>query len=98
MPANLKSLMLGFFLIVSLSGCGIIEAVETPSSWGESGGSYGAEEWVEKNGKGLLPTTDSAALFCVSIAESGQKKFNWNFQQTIEATDACTRAFVDGLK
>jgi hypothetical protein len=37
-------------------------------------------------------------MYCVSISESGQKDFNWTFQQQIQSTDACTEAFVDGLK
>ena len=70
---------------------------ETPESWGASGGKYGAEKWVEE-GNESWPTSDSVALFCVSISEEGQKKFNWTFQQQIESSDACSRAFVDGLK
>ena len=98
MLVNLKKIILVFVLIGTLSGCGVIEVVETPESWGARGGRYGAEEWIKNNGRDQFPSSDSAALYCVSIVESGRDKFNWNFQQTIESTNACTEAFVEGLK
>jgi hypothetical protein len=98
MPVNLRNLLMGSILVFTLTGCGVIEVAETPESWGARAGSYGAEEWVKKEGKGIFPTSDSVAMYCVSISESGQKDFNWTFQQQIQSTDACTEAFVDGLK
>lgn len=97
MPANLKFLLFGLMLTSTLTGCGFVAVSETPESWGASGGKYGAEKWVEE-GNESWPTSDSVALFCVSISEEGQKKFNWTFQQQLESSDACSRAFVDGLK
>jgi hypothetical protein len=96
MPANLKVLFFGFILMFSLSACGVVEVAESPESWGNAGGSYGAENWRETN-PGSWPTSDSVAAYCVSIGESGQKKFNWTIQQVIESTDACSKAFVEGL-
>ena len=98
MPVNRSVLGFGIILSCTLSGCGAIEFVETPESWGARGGSYGAKQWVETREKGDWPTTESAALFCADISESGQKKFNWTFEQVIKSADACSRAFVDGLK
>jgi hypothetical protein len=96
MPANLKLLVFGFLITCTLSGCGVVEVAESPESWGSAGGSYGAENWRETN-PGSWPTSDSVAAYCVSIGESGQKKFNWTIQQVIESTDACSKAFVEGL-
>ena len=98
MPANLKVLLFGFILTCTLSGCGAIEKVNTPESWGASGGSYGAKQWIETHGKGVWPSTDSASIYCVTIAEEGQKKFSWTFEQALKSADACVKAFVDGLK
>jgi hypothetical protein len=98
MPVNHKVLGFGIILSCTLSGCGAIEFVETPESWGASGGSYGAKQFIETNGKGNWPTTESAALYCADISEAGQKKFNWTYEQVLKAADACTEAFVEGLK
>ena len=98
MPVNLRNLLFGSILLFTLAGCGVIEIAETPESWGTRAGSYGAEEWVKNEGKGIFPTSDSVAMYCVSVSESGQKDFNWTFQQLVQSTDACAEAFVDGLK
>jgi uncharacterized protein YceK len=98
MPVNPRFLLFGLILSCILSGCGLVAVTETPESWGASGGSYGAEQWVEVEKNKSWPTAESLALFCVSIAEQGQKKFNWTFAQQLKSTTACNRAFVDGLK
>ena len=82
--------------MITLSGCGVVAVSETPESWGVSGGRYGSEQWLEE-GNQSFPTAESLALFCVTVAEEGQKKFEWTFQQQLDSTDACTKAFVDGL-
>jgi len=97
MPANRKFLFIGFILTCALSGCGVVEVAESPESWGASGGSYGAEEWMKTETSGAYPSSDSLAAYCVSIAETGQKKYNWTIQQVFESTDACNKAFVEGL-
>ena len=96
MPANPKFLVFGFLITCTLSGCGVVEVAESPESWGAAGGSYGAKNWLETN-PGSWPTSDSVAAYCVSIAETGQKKFIWTVQQVFESTDACSEAFVEGL-
>ena len=96
MPANPKFLVFGFLITCTLSGCGVVEVAESPESWGAAGGSYGAKNWLETN-PGSWPTSDSVAAYCVSIAETGQKKFNWTVQQVFESTDACSEAVVEGL-
>lgn len=98
MPANPKFLALTFILTCSLSGCGVVEVAESPESWGASGGSYGAEQWLQTEASGVYPSSDSVAMYCVSIGESGQKKFNWTYEQLVRSTDACTEAFVEGLR
>ena len=98
MPANLKKLLFTLFLLSTLTGCGVIEFVETPESWGKRAGSFGAEEWVKSEGNGILPTSESVALYCTTVSESGQKDFSWTFEQQMKSTQACVRAFVDGLK
>ena len=96
MPVNPKFLVFGLLITCALSGCGVVEIAESPESWGAAGGSYGAKSWLETN-PGSWPTSDSVAMYCVSITETGQKKFNWTVQQVFESTDACSEAFVDGL-
>jgi uncharacterized protein YceK len=97
MPVNPKYLFVGLILACTLSGCGVVQVAESPESWGAAGGSYGAEEWTKTEPNGVYPSSDSVATYCVSIAESGQKKFNWTIQQVFESTDACSKAFVEGL-
>jgi len=96
MPANRKLLVFVLLITFTLSSCGVIEVAESPESWGTAGGSYGAKNWLETN-PGSWPTSDSVAAYCVSVAETGQKKFNWTMQQVFKSTDACAEAFVDGL-
>jgi uncharacterized protein YceK len=96
MPANPKFLVFGFLITFTLSGCGVVTVAESPESWGADGGSYGAKNWLETN-PDSWPSSDSVAAYCVSIAETGQKKFNWTLQQVYESTDACSEAFVEGL-
>lgn len=98
MRANHKFIILGFLIIGTLCSCGIIKVSESPESWGTSGGSYGAKQWTETNADGDYPTSDSVAMYCVSIGETGQKKFNWTYEQLVKSTDACTDAFVEGLR
>lgn len=97
MPANRKVIVLGFLITSVLSGCGVVEVAESPESWGAAGGSYGAKQWRETETSGLYPSSDSVAAYCVSIAETGQKKFNWTIQQVVKSTDSCAEAFVKGL-
>ena len=97
MPANRKFLFVGLILTCTLSGCGVVQVAESPESWGASGGSYGAKQWLETNTSGIYPSSDSVAVYCVRIAETGQKKFNWTMQQVFKSTDACAEAFVQGL-
>jgi uncharacterized protein YceK len=68
MPVNPKSLLFGLILTCTLSGCGLVSS-ETPESWGASGGSYGAEQWVEVEKNKNWPSAESVALFCVTVAE-----------------------------
>ena len=91
--------LISLLLVISplLSGCGVVELVETPKSWGARAGEYGAEQWA-KEGKSGYPSSDAVAAYCVSIGESGQKEFDWTLNQMYEATMACTDAFVSGLK
>ena len=98
MPVNPKFLVFGLILAIALSGCGFVAVSETPESWGASGGNYGAKRWIEDESKNGWPSSEGVALFCVNIAEEGQKEFNWTFQQQLDSTDACTKAFVDGLR
>lgn len=98
MLANPKFLFFGLLVTYTLSGCGVIEIAETPKSWGANGGSYGAKQWIERQGSGVYPSSDSVALYCVSVGETGQKKFNWTFEQQRKSTDACAEAFLDGLR
>ena len=97
MRALHKKFVFGFLITCTLSGCGVVEVAESPKSWGAAGGSYGAEKWIENNPSGGFPSSDSVAAYCVSIAESGQKEFNWTIQQIFESTEACSEAFVQGL-
>ena len=96
MRANPKLIVLGSLMIFALSACGSVEMAESPESWGAAGGSYGAKNWLDSN-PGSWPTSDSVAAYCVSIAETGQEKFNWTIQQVFASTDACSKAFVEGL-
>ena len=98
MPVNLNKFFSGLILLCILTGCGVIEIAKTPKSLGEEAGRYGAEEWVKREGKGIWPSSDSVAVYCVSISEAGQKEYNWTLQQQIQSTDACTTAFVDSLE
>jgi uncharacterized protein YceK len=97
MRAHPKHLILGFLITCTLSGCGVVEVAESPESWGSAGGKYGATQWLETEAKGTYPSSDSVAVYCVSIGESGQKKFNWTYEQLTKSTEACTESFVEGL-
>ena len=79
-----------------LASCSLVPVSESPESWGTAGGKYGAQEW-KKSHPNDFPTTESAALFCVSIAEEGSKKFEWTYAQQIDSSDACVKSFVSGL-
>jgi hypothetical protein len=97
MPVSLRKILFGVFLMVALSGCGI-QFEESPESWGSTSGTDGAKLWIEKEGSSVYPSSDGVAAFCVSMSEEGQKKFNWTVEEIYASTDACAKAFVDGLQ
>ena len=97
MLASHKAILIVGPLLVSLSGCSAVLVSETPESWGKGAGEYAASEWIKNNGSGNWPTTDSTAIYCITISDDGQKKYGWDFQQHLASVDACTKAFVNGL-
>ena len=97
MPVSLRKILSGVFLIVALSGCGIVFE-ESPESWGTRSGTDGAKMWIEKEGSSDFPSSESLAAFCVSMGEAGQKEFNWTYEEQWASTEACTEAFVEGLQ
>jgi hypothetical protein len=97
MVVNLKLLAQVPLAVLILTGCGVISVAETPAGWGSGAGKTGAEMWNEQNGGSGYPSAEGVAAYCVSIAEDGQKRFDWNYTQALAATDACTEAFVEGL-
>jgi len=97
MPVNHKISLAVVPLLICLTGCSAVQLVESPESWGKSAGEYGASEWVKNNGSGNWPTSDSVAIYCITISDDGQKEYGWDFQQHTASVEACTRAFVDGL-
>lgn len=98
MRVSLKIMSSIFLLAIPLAGCGtVVTREDSPESWGAEAGRYGAEQWIEKNGKNSWPSTDSVAAYCVSITESGQKEFSWTLEEIFQSTDSCSKAFVDGL-
>lgn len=97
MAANLKLIIQIPIALVLLTGCGIISLAETPAGWGSGAGKAGAEMWIEQNGSDGYPSAKGIAVYCVSIAEEGQKNFDWNYTQAMAASEACTDAFVEGL-
>ncbi len=97
MAANRKLIFQIPIILGLLSGCGFVGATVTPESWGSQAGKDGAELWIQENGQGNWPSVDSAAAFCVAIAEEGLKIFEWSYAQVMEASDSCTEAFVKGL-
>jgi hypothetical protein len=97
MLANPKQIFIGVFLTLTLSGCGI-EFSESPESWGSKSGAGGAKAWIEKEGASVYPNVDGVAAYCASMAEEGQKKFNWTVEQVFASSDACAEAFVAELK
>jgi len=97
MLANPKRMFIGILLSATLSGCGI-EFSESPESWGSKSGRDGAKLWIEKEGTSVYPSAEGAAGFCASMAEEGQKKFNWTIEEVLASSDACAEAFVAELK
>jgi hypothetical protein len=97
MLVSLRKILSGVFLMVALSGCGIVFE-ESPVSWGSTSGTDGAKLWIEKEGSSVYPSSDGVAAFCVSMSEEGQKKFNWTVEEVFASTDACAEAFVEGLQ
>jgi hypothetical protein len=98
MRANLKITSFILLITLPLAGCGtVLVREESPESWGDTAGRYGAEQWIEQNGKSSWPSTDSVAAYCVTTSESGQKEFSWTIEELFQATDSCSKAFVDGL-
>ena len=97
MPVNRKVLFAILPLLFCLTGCGAVEFVDSPESWGKQGGEYGSTEWVKLNGAGTYPNENGVAMYCVTVGEDGQKKYGWNIEQAMSSTDACVTAFVAGL-
>lgn len=98
MPVNRRILLVILPLLICLTSCGAVQIVdESPESWGKKAGEYGSSEWVSKNGRGNFPTSDSTAIYCVTISDDGQKKYDWTYEQHLSSVDACIKAFVKGL-
>jgi hypothetical protein len=97
MLVNLRGIFFGIFLACTLSGCGIVVS-ESPESWGSKSGADGAKLWIEQEGTSVYPSAEGVAGFCVSMTEEGQKKFNWTYEEVFASTEACSKAFVDGLQ
>ena len=97
MAVDFKQIVLIPIALSLLTGCGIISVAETPAGWGSRAGRAGAEMWIEDHGRDGYPSAKGIATYCVSIAEEGLSKFDWDFEQAIAASDACTEAFAKGL-
>jgi hypothetical protein len=98
MPVNHKILLAMLPLLICLTGCGAVQIInESPESWGKSAGEYASLEWVSNNGRGNLPTSDSTAMYCITISDEGQKEYDWTYEQHLSSVDACIEAFVKGL-
>ena len=98
MPVSHKFSLVVLPLLIFLTSCGAVQIVdESPESWGKSAGEYASSEWVSKNGRGNLPTSDSTAMYCITISDDGQKKYDWTYEQHLSSVDACIEAFVKGL-
>lgn len=102
MPAShsyFKSLVLAATLLISafgLAGCALVSSTSTPQGWGTAAGSYGSAEWMKLH-PGEYPTSESIAMYCVSIAEDGQKKYDWTIANQMKSSDSCVSSFVKGL-
>ena len=96
----MKSRTFAIVLLISTSftfaGCGEIEFIPSPESVGREAGEYFAEEWNSTN-SGTLPPVDMAAYYCADIATAAAKDYNFDFQDQIKVTDACTLALGNGL-
>jgi hypothetical protein len=97
MRVNPKQILIPVLFVFTLSGCGIVFS-ESPESWGSKSGSDGAKLWIEKQGSSVYPSSEGVASFCVTMGEEGQKRYDWTFEEQFASTEACTSAFVDGLK
>ena len=98
MPVSHKFSLVVLPLLIFLTSCGAVQIVdESPESWGKSAGEYASAEWVSKSGRGNLPTSDSTAMYCITISDDGQKKYDWTYEQHLSSVDACIEAFVKGL-
>ena len=98
MPVSHKFSLVVLPLLICLTSCGAVQIIdESPESWGKSAGEYASSEWVSKNGIGNLPTSDSTAMYCITISDDGQKKYDWTYEQHLSSVDACIEAFVKGL-
>lgn len=63
-----------------------------------SRGNYELEIFVKgRNGRGNFPATDSTAIYCITISDDGQKKYDWTYEQHKSSVDSCLEAFVKGL-
>ena len=92
-----KSVALFIVSGLFVSGCSFVEIPPTPQEWGTEAGNYASEEWIKKNGSSNYPTADSIAMYCVNIAEDGQKKYDWTISEGYESTQACVKAFAQRL-
>ena len=98
MPVSHKFSLVVLPLLICLTSCGAVQIVdESPESWGKSAGEYASSEWVSKSGRGNLPTSDSTAMYCITISDEGQKEYDWTYEQHLSSVDACIEAFVKGL-
>ena len=98
MRVNHKILLAVLPLLICLTSCGAVQIVdESPESWGTSAGEYASSEWVSNNGRGNLPTVDSTSIYCITISDEGQKKYEWSYEEHLSSVDACIEAFVKGL-
>ena len=96
---KLKFLALSILVITlpaTLTSCTIASSISTPRGWGTEAGKYGSSEWV-KGHPGEYPTSESIATYCVSVAEQGQRKYNWTISAQMTSSDSCVSAFVKGL-
>lgn len=65
----------------------------TPSSYGAKAGEDGAQYFKEEN-PGIQASTDSAAIYCASMAEEGGKIYEWSTTEVFQAADSCSIWFA----
>jgi hypothetical protein len=79
-------------LTLILTGCAG-DTSESPNTYGARAGEDGAKYFKEQN-PGLVASEESAAEYCVSMAEDGSKINNWTIEETFEASSSCAIWFA----